>query len=185
VSDFVATYNALLADIKTAIDPVTGPLKADPTATGMARSLAQLTTVPLAASGTAGAPRTLADLGVATARDGTLSVDTATVTRMLARYPDAVEAMFADSSSGGIATALGAIATRVTSRNAGLDASTTRYTKAKQTVSDAQMTLTEQSAATKTRMTKQFATMDSRVAAYKATQTFLTNQVAAWNKSDS
>jgi flagellar hook-associated protein 2 len=34
-------------------------------------------------------------------------------------------------------------------------------------------------------MTKQFAGMDARVAAYKSTQTFLTNQIAAWNKSDS
>jgi flagellar hook-associated protein 2 len=33
-------------------------------------------------------------------------------------------------------------------------------------------------------MTQQFAKMDAKVAAYKSTQTFLTNQIAAWNKSD-
>jgi flagellar hook-associated protein 2 len=33
-------------------------------------------------------------------------------------------------------------------------------------------------------MTKQFAGMDAAVAAYKSTQSFLTNQVAAWNSQN-
>jgi flagellar hook-associated protein 2 len=32
-----------------------------------------------------------------------------------------------------------------------------------------------------TRLTQQFATMNSKVAAYKSTQTFLENQIKAWN----
>ena len=36
----------------------------------------------------------------------------------------------------------------------------------------------------RTQLTAQFAAMDARVAAYKSTQSFLTNQIAAWNKSN-
>ena len=34
------------------------------------------------------------------------------------------------------------------------------------------------------RLTRQFSGMDARVAAYKSTQTFLDNQIKAWNRSD-
>lgn len=186
VTDFVATFNEMLAVIKEQTNAVSGVLRGDTVATGMARSLAQLTTAPLTAVTTG--PRTLADLGVATARDGTLSVDGAKLTRMLAAYPDAVEAMFADgaaSGGGGIAAALGAVAARVTDRSYGLDSATTRYTRQQRATADEQAAIVDKAATAKTRLTRQFSSMDAKVAAYKSTQTFLTNQVAAWNKSDS
>jgi flagellar hook-associated protein 2 len=59
-----------------------------------------------------------------------------------------------------------------------------RYTKAQTELTDAQAKITTQSDAMSTRLTQQFSTMNSKVAAYKATQTFMTNQIAAWNKSN-
>ena len=53
------------------------------------------------------------------------------------------------------------------------------------TVTDEQSDETTAEAATKTQLTQQYAAMDSKIAAYKSTQTFLTAQIAAWNKTTS
>ena len=182
VNDFVSAFNELHATLAADVDPKNGDLKADPAARDLLRSLGQLTTTSLAAT-TGGAPRTLADLGVQTGRDGALSVDAATLTRALTRYPDALEAMFAagtGASNGGLSAALSAIAARATDRTSGFDAETSRFTDAQQKVTDAQTAVTDAAAKMSDRLTAQFATMDKRVAAYKSTQDFLTQQVKAW-----
>ena len=183
VSDFVATYNELQTVLKEATNTVTGALKSDSAATGIGRALSTLTTTKLTASGTV---QTLADVGVSTNRDGTLTVDPARLARVLASDPAGVEALFADgsgASGGGLSAAFSTVAARLTSRTSGLDAATVRYTKQQTDLTDAKTKLTDATAATTERMTRQFASMDARVAAYKSTQTFLTNQIAAWNKS--
>ncbi len=182
VSDFVSAFNELHTTLATELDPKTGELRADPAARDLIRSLGSLTTTALSTN-TTGAPRTLADLGIRTERDGSLSVDAVALTRALARYPDAVEAMFADgtgASGGGLSAALSAIATKATDRTYGFDAESTSYTDAKQKISDAQTAAAAAATAMSTRLTAQFATMDTRVAAYKSTQDFLKQQVDAW-----
>ena len=186
VGDLVETLNQLHAVVATALDPKTGVLRADPAAAALSRALAGLTTVSLAANAD-GAPRTLGDIGVRTNRDGTLSIDATQLAKVLADDPGAVEAMFADgagASNGGISAALGAINARATDRLYGFDAETTRFTARQGDVTDAQARATDAAAALKDRLTQQFATMDSRVAAYKSTQDFLKQQVDAWNKSN-
>jgi flagellar hook-associated protein 2 len=177
VQDFVAAYNELLALSKEASDPVTGPLRGEASVIDMMRGLRSLTTDELTTA-TVG-PKTLAGLGVATARDGTLSVNSAQLSRALRETPAAVEAIFKDGA--GLSKALGQIATRVTSRTFGFEAATQRYTKLKAQIEDAKLKVTDDTAAARTRLTQQFASMDSRVAAYKATQGFLDQQIAAWN----
>ena len=186
VGDFVETLNQLHAVIATELDPKTGSLHSDPAAAALSRSLSSLTTVSLA-SNVGGAPRTLGDIGVRTNRDGTLTLDTARLTKALADYPSAVEAMFADgagTSNGGLSAALGAITTRATDRLYGFDAETKRFTTQQGDVTDAQAKATDAAAAMKDRLTQQFATMDARVAAYKSTADFLKQQVDVWTKSN-
>lgn len=185
VTDFVAAFNELRGTVAAELDPMTGDLRNDPVARDVLRSLTALTTTSLAANGD-DAPRTLADLGVRTARDGTLSVDTARLSRMLSTYPDAVERMFASGTgaeNGGLSAALSAIVTRATDRGAGLDAATARYQQAQSRIADAQADAAEEAAAMSERLTRQFAGMDARVAAYKSTQAFLKQQVDAWYKA--
>lgn len=186
VTDFVATYNEVLGVLKEQTDPITGPLRTDSAVSSMKRSLAQITTARLIAPSGA-APTTLADLGVATARDGTLSVDSARLAKALADHPDAVEKMFApavgaSTVQNGLSAALSAIAARATDRTYGLDAISSRYAQTQSRIADQQADLAEQREAATERMTRQFASMDARVAAYKSTQTFLENQVKAWNR---
>ncbi len=90
-----------------------------------------------------------------------------------------------DTYSGqalGLSATLTALTTSATSTLTGLGASTVRYTAAEADVAKQQDKVTDQSAQLTTRLTQQYASMNSRVSAYKSTQTFLTNQIAAWNK---
>ncbi|MHA6718424.1 flagellar filament capping protein FliD [Sphingomonas sp. RS6] len=183
VSDFVEAYNQLVDMLKTATDPVNGALKSDTAAQTMMRQLRQLTSTDMAPGAASGQPHTLADLGVATARDGTLSVDSTRLASALASYPDTIEAMFKDGS--GVSAALSAIATTASSNSYGLGASQTRYQKSLDDIAEQQSAAAADAETVRTRMTRQFANMDTMVASYKSTQSFLQQQIDAWNSSDS
>lgn len=187
VNDVVATFNELQTMVKAATDPATGPLARDPGASELQRMMRTLTTTDLTGA-TDGSPSTLAAVGVVTNRDGSLSVDAAKLAKVLAANPSAVEKMFANGGAGasgkGLGSALAAISARVTNRSYGLGASEMRYTRAQSTLVDEKARLADQQASAKTRLTQQFASMDSRVAAYKSTQAFLTQQVDAWNSNN-
>ncbi len=179
VNDFADTYNQMLGILKEQTDPKTGALRNDPAALTLLRSLQRLPSTELAA-GDGSTPRTLAEIGVATNRDGTLRVDASRLASVLTSYPAAIEGLFKEGA--GIGSALSAIATAATSVSTGLGASESKYNKAKTDLADLQIKATEEAEKMRDRLTSQFATMDARVAAYKSTQTFLTNQIAAWNK---
>ena len=184
VNDVVTTYNEVLKTITEQTDPITGTLRADPAAKSLLRSLQALVSKPLVGGAIAGLPRSLSEIGVATNTDGTLRVDSALLAKQLAAYPDTVESMFAPSGTNalGLSATLTALTTSATSTVTGLGASTVRYTAAEADVAKQQDKVTDQSAQLTTRLTQQYASMNSRVSAYKSTQTFLTNQIAAWNK---
>lgn len=182
VADYVETFNQLRAVLKEQLDPVAGGLRSDPAAIALQRALSQLTTTPLVANA-AGGPGTLADLGVKTNRDGTLAVDSARLAKTLATAPAAVEALFADGAGGGLSAALSAIATRTADKISGFDAETSRYQARQTELTDAQTKAATAASAMKDRLTQQFSSMDSKVAAYKSTGDFLKQQVDAWYKS--
>jgi flagellar hook-associated protein 2 len=182
VSDVVDSFNELLTKLKTATDPISGPLKSDPAAKALLRSLQSLTTKELVSGAAAGTPTTLAGIGVATNRDGSLRVDSAQLAGALVSFGSTIEAMF--QSGGGLSLALGSIATAASNRDYGLGASESRYSKAQAALATDRDKATAAAETLRTRMTRQFAGMDSAVAAYKSTQTFIENQVAAWNSKD-
>ncbi len=186
VSDFVDTYNQVYGTLKDDLDAANGPLKTDSAAKSLLRSLQSLTTKTLVSTADANAPKTLAQIGIGTNRDGTLSVDSATLNRALANYPDAVEAMFAPTTINGIGlqSTFSSISLAAASSTTGLGASSAAYTKAQSDLSAQQDKLSQQSDAMTTRMTQQFASMNAKVSAYKSTQTFLENQIKAWNGSN-
>jgi len=186
VGDVVDTYNQVLAILQTQTDATTGALTGDPAAKALLRGLKAMTLQAIGGDAADGAPRTLAELGVRTARDGTLSVDATALSGVLAKYPDAVEGMFASSSAAttGLPARLKALSDAAASTSVGLGASSTRYTAAQSDLAKAQAKIADQSDAMTKRLTSQFAAMNARVSAYKSVQSFLTNQIAAWNKSD-
>lgn len=181
VQDFVGTFNQVYTLAKADTDPKTGTLVQDTAAANAKRSLSRLTLTPLISTTKTDAPTTLAEIGVGTNTDGTLKVDATRLASALANFPDEVEAMFA--SSGGLMTSLKDMAKSVADSTTGLVASTAKYNQQKSDISDQQDKVKTQSEDMTTRLTAQFAKMDSVVAAYKSTQAYLTNQIAAWNKS--
>lgn len=96
VQDFVAAYNELMAMIADAmrpgVDGAAGALRGDVGLREMQRQLAQLPSMALVSQGTG--PKTLAEIGVRTNRDGTLGVNAGQLQRALADDPDGVEALF-------------------------------------------------------------------------------------------
>ena len=185
VTDFVDTYNEVFASVQSQTDAKSGALRSDSAATTMLRSLKALTTTNLVLGAKDGQPTTLAGIGVRTNRDGTLEIDRAALTKALTDTPDAVEAIFAYSGGGlgGISSALDKISTNATSVVFGLGASISRYTASQSDVAKQQGDLTDQSTALTARLTQQYASLNSKLSAYKSTQSFLDNQIKAWNKS--
>ena len=96
VDDFVVAYNELhdllgQATAAAADGVGGGPLRGDPGIRQMQRQLARLTTTELSSVGNY---KTLAEIGVATNRDGTLRVDSARLKSALEADPKGVEALF-------------------------------------------------------------------------------------------
>ncbi|MFS0772231.1 flagellar filament capping protein FliD [Sphingomonas sp. 1P08PE] len=188
VEDVVATFNELQSLIKEETNNVDGVLRGDPVAAALGRSLAQLTLAKLTTS-TTGGPQTLADLGVSTdtdKRDGSLKLDSKKLAAVMARDPAGVEAIFAVDAAGkgGLTEVLSGIAAKATDKTFGLDAATARYTKTSTTIAEQKTKVSDAATAMTNRLTQQYAAMDARVAAYKASQTFLEQQIKAWNQSD-
>ncbi len=185
MEDVVFTYNQVMTELKKQTDPITGDLRADPGAQNMLRAMKALTTRDLLPGAAAGTPRTLAELGVNTNRDGTLSVNSDTLTKVMAASPGALEAMFSNSLDGsGLMGAMNSIKLNATSTLYGLGASTTRYTQDRSKLADAQDKIDTAREKMTTRMTQQFASMNARVAAYKSTQTFMENQIKQWTNGN-
>lgn len=188
VQDFVETYNQVFSALNVDLDPITGPLRQDSAAKALRRQLQQLTLTPLATGGNH-LPNTLAQIGVRTNRDGTLGVDSTALSLAMVNFPDQIEKMFAANGStlatnNGLSAALNSISTAAASTTRGLGASELNYTKAKADIAQDRATALEKAESMRTRMTRQFASMDARVAAYRSTMTFLEGQIDAWNRPD-
>ena len=118
VNDYVSAYNTLKGEIDTAIAPAStdgttaaGALHGN-SAIGQMKTMLQRITSTALSSYSPG-PKTLAEIGVSTAQDGTLSVNANKLATALSTYPDAVEAMFnpsqrSDSPLIKITSAMGA-----------------------------------------------------------------------------
>jgi flagellar hook-associated protein 2 len=96
VQDFVTAYNELAAMIaeatKAGASGEAGALRGDVGVREMQRQLAQLPTMVLSSTGEG--PHTLAEIGVRTNRDGTLSLNQSRLQDVLASDPQGVEALF-------------------------------------------------------------------------------------------
>jgi flagellar hook-associated protein 2 len=96
VQDFVSAYNELMtmiaAQTKAGTGADAGALHGDVGVRELQHRLSQLPTQILSSPGDG--PHTLAEVGVRTNRDGTLSLDSTRLASVLASNPDGVEALF-------------------------------------------------------------------------------------------
>lgn len=179
------TLNASLADM-TRYNPANksaGPLQGDSTAVGLQSVLRSM----LGANGPAGTSfNRLSDVGMELQRDGSLSINSAKLTASLAKPADL--RTFFDTDSGSATTDGLAKRLRDFVRTAvGIDGTIENRNKALKSAIDRNTTeqgrISDRVARSETRLYAQFSRLDANMAALSSLGSFVSSQVAVWNKS--
>ena len=182
MQDFVNALNEVARTLKTATDPQSGDLARDSGARALRQSFSRLASTTIMPGAVDPAPRTLADLGIATERDGTFRLDPARLNAAMQRGPAAVSAMFTTGLYGVYATMDGLSRKATSLTNPGsLGGSINRYTAQRAKVTEDISILTEKQEDVRANLARRFAVADSRVGAARSTLSFLQGQIDAWN----
>ena len=184
IQDFVSVYNTLKKDMDAA-RTATG---SDSALRALDRQLSSLLSTPLSSDPTISR---LSDIGIATSRDGTISLDAAKLDAALKNNPDAVEALFSPTrdathsvtSDPGVAIVLQKLSDGATGTDGLLSSLGKRLDSESAGIVKDQARMEEREAAYRNRLEQQFGTLDSRISALKATQSYLEQQVKVWTNS--
>jgi flagellar hook-associated protein 2 len=182
MQDFVAALNELAGALNESADAKSGDLARDPGARALRKMLSELSGTNLMPTAAAGQPARLADLGLATNRDGTFRLDSARLTATLRAAPSAVAAMFTTGIHGVYAGLDRMSRTLTVATNPGsLGGSVKRYSDLKTRLAEEKAELAEAQEKFRQQMLNRFAGTDIRVGASRSTLSFLQNQIDAWN----
>ena len=182
VGDFVDVYNQMMKSIKAAAS-YTG---ASSSLRELERELSALVGKVLTSDS---GINKLSDIGISTNKDGILVVDKAALDKALAKDAGAVEALFnprrdathTEATDPGIAFALDAIRDKAVAKDGVIDRISTSLSD-KSTSLAKQLEKVEQREETyRARLEKQYGKLDSKLAAIKATQSYLEQQIEIWN----
>lgn len=182
MQDLTAALNEIAGEIKALTDPLAGDLARDGGARSLKAAFASLAGTVIMPNAAANEPRTLADLGLATQRDGTFVLDGRRLSATLAADSQGAAAMFTNGLFGVYATIDGIARKANRSSDTGtLAGSIARYTAQKKTVSADQAEVAERQEALRLQLVRRFAATDNAVGASKSTLSFLKAQIDAWN----
>ncbi len=187
ITNFVEAFNVLNKTIRenTSYDAAKGQgalFQGDSSTVGLGNALRTLV-----GSVTSGAAYSrLSDLGIALQRDGSLLVDSAKLDTALTSV-DGVKAFFTISNTNAAQSGFGvklktftqgllATSGAVVNKTTVLQGSVTANTKEQQKVTD-------RAAAVETRLRRTYSSLDGKMASLNALSTYVTQQVAQWNKS--
>lgn len=188
--EFVDAYNTMMKALNTATatgaDPSSsGVLNSESAARDMKRQLSRMTGTALA---TGGAYRTLVDLGVKTSRDGTLTLDTKVLDAAIAADPAAITQMLNPAvksvATPGLAGLMDNVRDSIKAKDGALASSQAKYKALAEELTRQLEKLDEQMDTYEARLTATYSKMETRLTALKATQSYLDQQIAIWNKSD-
>jgi flagellar hook-associated protein 2 len=193
MQNFVTAYNSALALISTdtAYTPPSsgsdsssgtpGPLLGD---LGVENVFQKLQSIVGGGTGSSSSAFSLlSQIGVSTAADGTLSLDTSTFDSALQQNPGAVQSLF--SGSHGIGTQLDTLLNSVAGPGGTLDSETSGLQTDVSNITNQLTQLTAQSAQLTAQYNAEFNAMDNVVAAYKSTENLLTQLYAPKTSSTS
>ena len=191
IQGFADAYNTLAKAIteQTKYDPTTkvgGPLQGDSAATGLQRQLRGLLNV---SSGASAVFARLADVGLQGQRDGTLSVDSAKVDSATANLTELKKA-FANSdpnnsSNDGFARRYAALATQVLGSDGSLSTRTEGLRDRLTRNGEDQTRVSVRVERYQARLVAQYTAMDASLSRLNALSSYVTQQMAALNKSSS
>ncbi len=174
MQDLTSALNEIMAELNRNTDPVSGTLNADPGTRALRRSMATLAGSIVMPNAAAGAPSTLADLGLATNRDGTFKFDTARLTATLKRDPVGTSAMFTNGLFGVYST-LDKISRTATSSADGssIGGSIARMTTLQGTLSKKRTTLETKQEDLRIKLVSRYAALNRQVSGAQSTLSFL------------
>jgi flagellar hook-associated protein 2 len=181
LDDFVSVYNTLKTDLAAARTATRND--------SALRSLDQQLSRLLTQGVSSGSPASLSAIGIKTNRDGTIALDEPAFRAAFAADPDGVEALFIPTRDAtrtattdpGIGGALQALKTTAFGEIGNLSS---RLGKESQSIAKDREAMEAREATFKTRLERQFAGLDGRIATLKATQSYLDQQIKAWNRDN-
>ena len=186
LGDFVAVFNTLKTDVKAARLANNG----NPALRAFERQLSAFIGQPMTSDA---AVRSLSDVGISTNRDGTISLNSAKLDAALRDHPDAVEAIFnpprdgarTETTDPGLAVALDALRDASVASTGPLEQVRAALQRETESIAKNRDRMERREDAYRARLEKQYAGMDARIGALKATQSYLEQQIKLWNSSDS
>ncbi len=134
----------------------------------------------------------LSDIGIGSTRDGLLSLDMAKLEKALATDAGAVEAIFnprrdathTEATDPGIAFALDAIRDKAIATDGVIDRVSKSLAAKTEALVEQLEKIEEREDAYAARLEKQFGGLDAKLAALKATQTYLEQQIEMWTNQN-
>ncbi len=190
VTEFVDAYNVLRKALNAATAPGLvgaegGPLAGNSAVRTMMQSLSRISSAALTDSGPY---RRLSDIGVRTASDGTLSVNAAMLDAALAADPDAVTTMLdpvqPDAANPGISDVVQAVRDRLQDDEGPLVQAKLRLENTRSQIAELRERLDSDMVRTEALLQRSFADMDRQLAVLRATQSYISQQVDAWNSQE-
>lgn len=184
INDFVSVFNSVKNNIAAARTATGGD--------GALRNLDQQLSALISKSLTGDSQiNSLSDIGLSTNRDGTISINATQLEAAISNNVDAVEALFnplrdtnhTSDSDPGISFAMNEIKQAATASNGILDTLRTRLEKRAATIADDRARIESREEVYKARLEKQFGSMDARLGALRATQSYLQQQINIWSNS--
>lgn len=191
LKEFVDAYNTLMKALNTATatgadSSSSGVLNGVAGVRDMKRQLSGITSTQLASTGTY---KTLADIGVSTNRDGTLSLDTDRLAAVMEADPEAITNMVnpkvSTTDNPGLSKLMDTVRDNIEKDDGPLKTAQKRYDALAEEFTQQLEDLDEKMANYEEHLTKVYAAMETRLSALKATQSYLEQQIEVWNNSDS
>lgn len=190
IDGFVKAYNDInqLLQEATKYDAKTnsaGLLQGDSTAVALQNSLRNA--IQSITSG-GGAFKRLADVGITQQLGGNLAVDSAKLSKALAGNPEDVKGLFRNTGGGsadGIAVQLKALTTNLLSNDGFFKSKDDTLQLSLKRNSQDQTRVNEKVNAYEKRITQRYNSLDTQLSSLNGLNAYISQQVAAWNKSSS
>ncbi|GAB5480913.1 MAG: flagellar filament capping protein FliD [Parasphingorhabdus sp.] len=187
VTEFVTAYNELRSSLNDATAPGLagvsgGPLAGDRGAREVIRQLSQLTSTQLADGGDF---RTLADIGVRTESDGTLSIDNVRLDAALELDSGGVKLMLepvtVSETNVGLSGALDAISSRLQDENGALAQAQERLDAIRESIEERREKITDEGDRLREQLQTTFAGLERQLSVLRATQSYVEQQFASFD----
>lgn len=186
ITDFVAAYNAVNSLLSTSVKydqetDVAGVFQADSTMTSLQSAMRS------AFSGSAATStvyKRLIDIGIDMKKGGTLEIDDSKLSKALSTNSGEVAKFFSEGSDG-MADKLRAYTSSVLSFDGVLENKAAALTDASKRNTTDQDKVNDRATRVEARLRAQYTALDAKMSSLTALNTYITQQVAQWNKSSS